>query len=191
MLVNNNIVSVNLPDKTQQENSDPDYNPDSDTEGKPRNIKSEDTKPDMNISVKNENSEGLDKKPGEKGSLTCNLCNKVFANKRNLREHHKIHTGEKEFSCPVCEKKFAQKGALTRHERTHTGLKPFQCSQCDYRCSDSSNLKNHEKRHTGERPFLCHQVWPLMHFLLEWKTLFFTVPVRWVRKGGQGGFNPS
>jgi len=140
-----------------QENSDPDYNPDSDTEGKPRNIKSEDTKPEMNITVKNENSEGLDKKPGEKGSLTCNLCNKVFANKRNLREHHKIHTGEKEFSCPVCEKKFAQKGALTRHERTHTGLKPFQCSQCDYRCSDSSNLKNHEKRHTGERPFLCHQ----------------------------------
>ncbi|XP_054473926.1 zinc finger protein 408 [Anoplopoma fimbria] len=114
--------------------------------------------------------------------VQCTVCPKLLANSGSLRNHMKLHTGEKPHVCQHCGKCFSQKGNLESHLRTHNGEKPFPCSECDqsfsqkpdlrrhmfshtgggFLCSycgkslrDPHSLKSHERLHTGERPHRC------------------------------------
>ncbi|XP_054271390.1 ichor [Macrosteles quadrilineatus] len=61
-------------------------------------------------------SEGLGK---EKPVHRCNICNRGFLNKSNIKVHLRTHTGEKPFRCEVCGKAFRQKAHLIKHAQIH------------------------------------------------------------------------
>ena len=86
----------------------------------------------------------------------CDICCKTFAIPKDLNNHQKVHTGEKNFPCHICGKSYKTKDYLIRHTRIHTGERPFSCDQCGKSFSDPSSFKVHRKRHTdGDSGFPC------------------------------------
>jgi hypothetical protein len=77
----------------------------------------------------------------------CSWCPKTFSTTGHLKQHTRIHTGDRPFECTWCNKAFAQCGDLKRHVRIHTGEKPFECTSCGKAFAQCGNLKKHERIH--------------------------------------------
>ncbi|KAL3982237.1 Zinc-finger double domain family protein [Acanthocheilonema viteae] len=45
----------------------------------------------------------------------CSECPKAFKFKHHLKEHIRIHSGEKPFQCPHCQKRFSHSGSYSSH----------------------------------------------------------------------------
>ena len=94
--------------------------------------------------------------------LQCSFagCNYKASKPRYLREHERVHTGERPYKCPWagCTYAAAGQGHISRHIRTHTGVKPYACKEpgCGYATSQSGHLRTHMRTHSGERPFKCN-----------------------------------
>ncbi|XP_054627784.1 zinc finger protein 408 isoform X2 [Dunckerocampus dactyliophorus] len=83
--------------------------------------------------------------------LQCTLCPKLLANSGSLRNHMKLHTGEKPHICQHCGKSFSQKGytmatKLRRHiKSSHGSEKPHSCH-----CGASYTLRQSLLRHQAQ-----------------------------------------
>lgn len=71
----------------------------------------------------------------------CSICNRIFANPASLKQHMRLHLGEKPFKCRYCDKTSATMCNILTHERTHTHERPYKCPVCAADFSSSSNLK--------------------------------------------------
>nr|XP_045584261.1 zinc finger protein 271-like [Procambarus clarkii] len=85
----------------------------------------------------------------------CEECGASFTQRSNLRSHKRVHTGERPYMCGICGQTFARSSHLPGHMRTHTGEKPFNCPWCNRSFATNQIMKNHMRTHTGERPFVC------------------------------------
>lgn len=79
--------------------------------------------------------------------LFCNICNRGFLNKQNMKRHMQTHSGIKPHQCNYCNLSFLRLSHLQRHHRVHTGERPFLCDQCDKQFSRSDKLKQHIAQH--------------------------------------------
>ena len=90
---------------------------------------------------------------------TGKTCGKGFRYPSSLKEHMRIHTGDKPYKCTHagCDKAFSQSGSLTIHTRNHTGERPYKCTHtgCNMAFTQSGHLIDHTRNHTGERPYKC------------------------------------
>lgn len=93
-------------------------------------------------------------KPTHKKSKMCRFCGKGFRNATHLKNHERIHTGERPFECKLCQKAFSERSALKRHQRVHSGERPFSCQGCEKRFAHLTNLRKHQHVHEGEYAFL-------------------------------------
>lgn len=89
--------------------------------------------------------------------ISCEICNATFNRKSSLRQHGKVHMGDKraKFPCDVCKKVCSTKGNLKIHMRIHTGERPHVCEICGKSFIDPTYLRIHIRLHTGEKPYSC------------------------------------
>jgi uncharacterized Zn-finger protein len=76
----------------------------------------------------------------------CDVCKKTFKTQNILRQHMRIHTGDKPFVCDICTKAFSQMASLKYHLATHSDARPYRCEVC----SKTFKLKPPFKKHIKE-----------------------------------------
>lgn len=85
----------------------------------------------------------------------CNICQKPYSNKSNLRRHISLHDLDerKEFKCPFCSRVFQYQRYLQHHiayMHKPQEEKEHECCICGLTCTTKSSLKRHMMLHTGE-----------------------------------------
>lgn len=93
--------------------------------------------------------------PKDQTHFSCTLCNKIFAKRKNLKQHLLTHNEEKANKCTLCHRAFTRPDQLILHMNNHTGKKRHQCMHCEKGFNMLSTLKDHLRTHSGEKPYLC------------------------------------
>lgn len=83
----------------------------------------------------------------------CTVCGLEMRHGGHLKQHMKIHTGEKAFACPVCDRKFTLKFNMNLHLKNSHGatnensqsVNILECTICSVSFDQGSKLKTHLK----------------------------------------------
>lgn len=88
----------------------------------------------------------------KKKKVECDICFKTL-NIYSLKDHKRIHANEKPFKCDVCNKSFRLKNNLRLHKMIHIDSEPkLKCAFCHYKFRTESYLKVHERLHREGMP---------------------------------------
>lgn len=79
-------------------------------------------------------------------TLSCPHCPKQFRFNASLRCHVKKHLGEL-FYCDMCERGYATKADLKEHQEVVHGGKRYQCTACGCGLTSKNNLRRHVNQH--------------------------------------------
>ena len=92
-------------------------------------------------------------------SSKCNQCDYASSHAGNLRQHLKIHSGEKSNKCNQCDYASSRADNLMTHLKTHSGEMSNKCNHCDYASSQATHLRTHLKTHSGEKSKQMQALW--------------------------------
>ena len=90
-----------------------------------------------------------------KSKNECEICQKTFANKRNLNVHLLIHTGGRPYNCSNCNKSFRVKSNMVAHRELCMDKCKFKCCLCSRNFALESVYKRHLAEHEGKHPYKC------------------------------------
>jgi len=86
----------------------------------------------------------------------CFKCNRRFRTPSLLRNHIRIHNGEKPYHCRVCNRSFSEKGNMAKHfQAVHKNARPYVCATCDRNFSQKHQLISHHEAFHAKRRFAC------------------------------------
>ncbi|KAK7066935.1 hypothetical protein SK128_026747 [Halocaridina rubra] len=88
----------------------------------------------------------------------CPYCSYSSNKTTNVKNHVRVHTGERPYACPHCPYRATQENHLEKHVLTHTGGKPHACNYCLYRSVKIAALRKHIQAN--------HAVEAIGHFLM-------------------------
>uniref|UniRef100_A0A3B5AJ89 C2H2-type domain-containing protein n=1 Tax=Stegastes partitus TaxID=144197 RepID=A0A3B5AJ89_9TELE len=77
--------------------------------------------------------------------LKCDLCDRTFIRKHDLKQHMFSHTHERRIQCPKCNKHFLKTNHLKKHMNSHEGRRDFVCEKCHKAFLTKYHLTRHLK----------------------------------------------
>lgn len=84
--------------------------------------------------------------------FTCDICNKTFANKKNLDQHSQIHMEVPSHTCDQCSKSFTSLNKLEKHKAAGHDQVEHRCNVCRKNIKNEETLKEHMKTCGSYKP---------------------------------------
>ena len=85
---------------------------------------------------------------------TCEFCGENFDLVEELKNHVKIHSGDRPYSCKICYRDFTHRHNLKRHMMSHSD-NSVQCGLCSRTFKEAFYLQMHMKVHAEENCRKC------------------------------------